>query len=249
VSRFIKGGIYSAWTLIHKEPAGNTSTLYPAFANYSGSGIVDEIKIPDVDLSALLSPTVLSTFTASNGTSLDAITPEVGASWVEQNGDWDIQSNNANATGTPPAEPNYIATQETGVADCYIRAKVTMASGGTVAIIFRYTDNDNHWMVQISTGETLIRIYERNAGTWTSRTSVISGTKTAGVEYTLVMRCRGTTIDAWVDDNYRISYASASLNQTATKHGIRGNVAGDKCGEFAVYPSGTSNEYITLDDY
>jgi hypothetical protein len=115
---FIKGGAFTTWTLLWITRLENTATLYPAVSDYSHAGTIDDFRVPDVDLSAVLQPTCLSTFTAANGTSLDAITPEVGGAWTEQSGDWDVQSNRANPDGAA------IATVDSGLDDAIVDSAI-----------------------------------------------------------------------------------------------------------------------------
>ena len=214
-SFFIQGGEFGAvWHLLWRTRLGNTSTLYAAFSNYNFAGTIDDFRVPVADLSDVMLPTCFSSFDAANGTSLDAITPEVGGSWTEQAGNWDIQGNKANPPG---AAAHHIATVSAGIAD--FLGRVTMTAGGdTGAIVGRFTDTTHYWMVRADQNSNELQIYEVNGG-FTKRAST-SVAITGSVDYDLVGIFDGQTIVAFLDGANRISYSSASLNEFVTVHGL-----------------------------
>jgi len=79
---YVKGSTFSTWTLLWRTALVNISTLYAALSTYNAAGTIDDFRIPTDTLESVLQPTAMSTFTAANGTSLDAITPEVGGTWT-----------------------------------------------------------------------------------------------------------------------------------------------------------------------
>jgi hypothetical protein len=98
---YVKGGSFSTWTLLWRTELNNTATLYAALSNFDAAGTLQNFRVVS-GLSAVLQPAALSTFTAANGTSLDAITPEVGGLWTGAT--WDIQGNQARNTPTEGGE-------------------------------------------------------------------------------------------------------------------------------------------------
>ncbi len=245
---YIQGGAFADWTLIWRAQANNTSTLYAGVSNMDTVGTIDDLRVPDVDLSAVLQPNNLSLFTAANGTSLDAITPEVGGVWTEQNGDWDIQSNQAENNAV--AASNYWATIDAGISDCMIDCNVTIAAAdaGLARVVVRFLDTSNSWIVDLHSGADLFRIREYNAGVFTTRASTAFVVNNS-TSYDLRAIADGQTIDGFVDGGDKISYGAASFNETETEHGIgeyieAGVADFNQFDNFAVYPR-TSATYDT----
>ena len=199
-------------------------------------------RVPDADLSAVLQPNNLSTFTAANGTSLDAITPEVGSVWVEQSGNWDIQGNRANQVTATTAT---YATVDSGIADAIVDVVVNPAASDDLGLILRYTDTNNMWSVRAHSPTNTLYVIERNAGVETIRAST-AVTFTGGTDYDLRAVIDGQQIDAFADGGNKTSYGSAALNETETVHGITGYAGGGntQVDNFACYPR-TSTTYDT----
>ena len=216
---FIKGGVFTNWTLLWRTSQDNAATLYALFSNYIAAGTVDSFRVPDADLSAVLQPTCLSLF-ASDG-ELDAYTPEVGGVWVEDIGDWDT------ASGTLKATTLGIATF-TGLADCLYDAKITTPAAGTTAggLVLRVTDltgaSEDYWYVKITPG---------TAGTDWELIEVVNGAATqrasgdvdwtAATAYAIRAICDGQDIACFADSGNKISYASAASGEAATTFGLR----------------------------
>lgn len=244
---YIKGGTYTNWTLLWRVQLGNDTPLYVQHQNWERTGrylFVDDIKVPDQSLEAVLQPTALSTFTDSNGTSLDAITPEVGGTWTEEQGNWDIQSNYANVSthdgsGSSYSKGHISTTLSDFMIDCIVRG----TTGRIGSIGFRFTDDTHWWMCTFGNpaGNQVV-LYEQNNG-WTSRAST-AVTVNLNTDYDLRVIADGQNIDCFVDGGYKITYGSAALNETETTHGIAGNSTNCRAKNFAVYPR-TSATYTT----
>ena len=179
---------------------------------------------------------VQDTFTDTNGTSLDAHTPDVVVSggWTEQAGNWQITSNKAVISSSTIAR----ATIESGEADCVIAVTVTSNTGTDdpsrdSAIIGRYSDLNNLWLVGVNSQGDIFRLVERNASTFTTRASA-SVTINTATAYALEATFNGANIDATLDGGNDISYGSATLNQTATIHGIAVRTVNDTVDDFSV---------------
>lgn len=224
-SLWVKGGVFTDWTLLWRDARNNTGTLYAAFQNpRSDQADFDEFRVPDADLSAVLEPLVKDTFTDDNGTSLDAHDPEVdaeGGGWTEQGGDSEIQGNRARAVGTTPgAQPYWLATVETAVADALLRATTHCTIAASVGgMALRWSSGANLWTGTIYPVGNLFRINEINAGAVTTR-ATIGVTINAATDYDVVLVADGQDIVAFLDGGSRIAYGSAALNETETEHGL-----------------------------
>lgn len=62
---FIKGGVYTNWTLLYSHNSNSTATLYPAISNYSAVFTSDNIRIPTATW--LPTPLAYDTFTRADG--------------------------------------------------------------------------------------------------------------------------------------------------------------------------------------
>ena len=216
---YIKGGAFANWTLLWRADEGNTATLYAIHSNYSQTGTLDNFRVPDADLSAVLQPMCLSLF-ATDG-ELDAYTPELGSAWTEDIGDWDT------ASGTLKATALGIATF-TGLADCLYDAKITTPASGTTAggLVLRVTDltgaSEDYWYVKITPGTagTDWELIEYVAGTPTQR-AFGDADWAANTAYQIRAICYGSTIDCFRAGTGKLTYASATSGQTATTFGLR----------------------------
>jgi len=235
-SLYILGGVFTYWTLIWRSALLNTTPLHAVFVNYGANGTIDQFRVPDVDLSAVLQPTALSTMTAANGTLLPAITPEVGGPWTTRTGTFDIQTNRANLSATSGGRD--VATVGTGIADVLADVVIRKTDGadtGEFGLCLRYSDDNNYWMVVADLAANQLRIIERNGGVETVRANA-AVVLTHTTDYTIRAIAYGQTIDAFLDGGNKITYALAALNENATIHGLAGDEVGETWDNFAVYP-------------
>lgn len=174
-----------------------------------------------------------STFTAADGTALTAITPEAGGVWTAQAGVIEVQSNKAKALTLSGGTA--VATVQSGSADVVTEATVNPGSPSANAIylVFRYTNATNFWFIYFTSGH--FSIYEKNAGVNTARAD-IALSPVANTDYRIVVVCEGTTITAYINNANKITYASATLNQTVTVHGILFDSVGWTIDDYVVYP-------------
>jgi hypothetical protein len=110
------------------------------------------------------------------------------------------------------------AYYDVGAADVEATALSNLANASSrSAINLRVSDYNNCWEVMIRT--TQIDINEVNAGARTQRatTAVALGT---GAYHTVVATAAGASIAGTVNGGSAVSYGSATLNQTVTKHGF-----------------------------
>lgn len=173
---------------------------------------------------------VYDTFTDSDSTALASHTPDidtVGGGWTASNGTWDIQSNQANNTGSNPGGPNWIATIDCGVSDCEFSIDQELPASSSNGFVFRYSDNDNLNAVLLSSGAGgYLAIYDRSGGTWTERANVTgTGSTSSGTLYTITGSISGTSVTA-NDNGSECSYGSLSVNPTSTIVGFRAGSAG-----------------------
>ena len=240
----VRGGAFAAWTLLWVARFDSVANLYPSLAAYSLAATVDRFRAADLgtpwdgDYGIALGR---DTFTDAGGTSLDAHTPDVdpGGGWTESYGDWEIYENQARNVGSNPGDAGWLATLESGAADVLVESDITINHTGSAngaGIVLRYTDVDNLWLVQLNWTTSELRIYERNAGAWTQRASA-AVTISAGTPYRVTAAAHGSTITAWLEGAHKISYSAATLNQSATRHGIRcAGAANNRHDNWTCYP-------------
>lgn len=171
---------------------------------------------------AVADPTLLyDTFTDTNGTNLTAhtIAPTntIGATWTTLLGACTVVGNTVRRAGgaNPDAD-----VYESSRADVVIAQTHRHGTSYTENfVILRCTDSTNFWHVKTTATDNYWRITERNANVDTVRASAAKTIATA-TDYAIVVTAQGATISATIDGGTPISYASATFNQTATKHGI-----------------------------
>jgi hypothetical protein len=227
----------STWTLAWVSNVNSTATLYPAFAGNSFVGTLDDLRVTDLpgawatDYGIALNR---STFTAANGTALTAITPEAGGAWTAQNAaTWEIQSNKAQPLSVPGSGIRAAATLVSASADVWLEATIRFSTVVGAGLLVRFTDVSNLWLVNIET--TTVVLYERNGGTYTSRASA-SFTPVVATDYRVVVITAGSTIRVFINNTSYMTYSSATLNQTATTHGVRADGASVTFDDFVIYP-------------
>jgi hypothetical protein len=242
-SWYIQGGIYATYTLMWRDAQSNTSPLYAAFADFNASGTIEDFRIPDVDLSAVLQPTDKDTFTDPNGTNLTAHIPDVGGMWLIQGGGagWDIQGNRARTFSVLD-----YATKDTGLSDALAEVVGQLPGGAPNAalyLVFRYTNTLNHWRAVANAMTNQIEIHELNAGVDTLRAfaAVVLG---VGVDYTIREITDGADMWVFLDGGNRITWNSV-FNQAATRIGLRTTTnLGSTFDNFGAWPR-TSAVYNT----
>jgi hypothetical protein len=228
------------WTMIFITESDNSTPLYPMVGAHNlwsaGENVSTLLRKPT--RTWLPTPLMYHTFTADNGTSLDAATSDTtgpdgqvinaGEAATEQAGDWDIQSNRANPDGAG------IATWDVGNANVMIDCVVNGGAAGNPGIVLRYTDADNYWYVQADRVNDLIEIHEVNASVDTVRDSV-AAVIADSTDYTLSAAAFGATIRGWIDKASPVSYTSAILNQGVTVHGLFADDSACQFDNFLVY--------------
>ncbi len=171
-----------------------------------GPGIGDSQSRAPAPLPILAS----DSFTDTNGTALQDHTMEVGAGWTIHAGTWEIQSGKVIKTADDGT--HQLASIDVGQSNCTVRAQHVVQGGGGLA--FRITDNNNFLGIQVSGNYNL---YKRDTGTFSLLQS--AGTADDG-PHDLKAVLLGANIDVYVDGVLLFSYATATFNQTATRHGL-----------------------------
>lgn len=216
----------TAYTLLWVESGQTTATLYPMFSNLDGAGTIDHLFVTKA---AKWSPTPIASdsFNRADSSTLGNTdgsgAEESGGSglawseWVEPaSGALDclIASNKLSI----PADTTHYggSVADTGSANVVMMADGTVAAGCYAALVLRFVDNRNLWLISDTTLSNKWEIYQVVNGTWTSRASA---TLTATGARKFLVIADGQTITAYLDGANRISYASASAHLTATKCG------------------------------
>lgn len=145
-------------------------------------------------------------------------------SWTEQ-GTAEFIINASNQAAKSGSSIGF-ATVNAGDADVTIEVDAQGKDTGAgqyardFGIVARYTDENNHWTITINTLGDVFRITEVNGGVITTRATA-SVALAQSTPYALKVVLSGSTITATIDGGNQISYASATLNQTTTVHGLR----------------------------
>jgi hypothetical protein len=177
------------------------------------------------------------TFTDSNK-DVHLHTPDLdlsGNGWTQSYGNGKIMTNRY--TTDYIAYPYAITTMDVGAADVTIQSKHSTQSTADTHYrtygILRYTNTNNFWRYGINTGGNKIVLSERNAGSETVRASAAVTIDTY-TWYTLDVVATGATITLSLGE-VSCSYNAATLNQTATKHGLGCYNAQSYCDDFQVW--------------
>ena len=172
---------------------------------------------------------VYDTFTDTNGTSLDAHTPEIAPGlWTEQLGQWEIQSNGAQLA-TIAGDNQHIATIDPGAADVTIETSITQRIGlMDIGIIANYQDQNNHWLCLWRADGDVASILQRTAGVYTDRGSVATAPEPGvGSSGTIKVVTSGDTITLFINGVQKVTYTtSGRALKTQTRCGIRDYTTG-----------------------
>lgn len=185
--------------------------LTPAWIGRKTPTVVTLIEdaFTDVDTTALTTHTV-------------APTNVPGGAWLAGVGTFQIVSNKATVNSNAN---NDMSWKESSDADVTVTCLVTAYNtGGVVSnpgLLVRVSDATHLWLVDISSNGPSGTMYENAGAGYVSRATGTPTGLASGVEATLKIVVSVTTITAFLNDTQFMTYASASSNQTATKHGIR----------------------------
>ena len=162
-------------------------------------------------------------FTDSNGTALDAHTPDTGDGWTEL---WssafdniEIQSNQARPETALGDGIIYTADATYPSADYDVECTmVTLASGtdDPMYLLVRIQDQENMYAIRLNEGTGTCQLYKKVTGTWTALGSTFNAPADGSV---IKLEIIGTTLKFY-DDGSEAASASDSDISSAGKGGI-----------------------------
>ena len=238
----------AVWKLIYVSDADSTATLYPMLTNLDGvvnvlGGRGKGLRVAKRNWEPL--PVVSDSCNRANSSTLGntdgAGHAEAngggGLLWTEDNGDWEIASNRLSPKGAGPALPRWVATVDSGQSDIFLSVIVNHDGTGAVGPVVRYTSaDDKHFAINIEDGSPgTFKIREYDGASFTDRASATPNVSTS-TDHRIKVVCDGQTITAYFAGGDRISYGSASVNETVTVHGMRSNSTGDTIDDFVIWP-------------
>lgn len=234
---FIKDVNHTNWVLVHNGKNSDAATLYPMLASRD-TFEVDSIRVPDIDLSALLEPVLLDTFTLSYGA--EEVTNggfDTDTDWTKGDG-WTISGGTASCDGTQVANSLLEQTTLVPVAAKTYQVTFTM-SGRTAGILYLnlggvgapsgFNTNETH-TVHITTTNT-------NHLKFTATVDFVGSIDDVSIKEVL----DPTQIDI---ENHDPDYDSVGTGWSIVGVGFSleaGHVVGDTSGAFAVIDSGDSD--------
>jgi len=241
---FIKGGLYTNWTLLWSHSSGSAAG-YPSVGSASGTLTVftaDNIRVPVT----LYNVPVLAydTFTRADGAlgSTETAGPDAQAvtarAWTAQVGTWAIASNVAGATAL--AGGIAIATYDAGSADVLHDVAATRAAGN-IGAVYRYADSSNY-LIAYHDG-TNAKLDKVVAGVTTNLISA-AATYSAGAVVRAILS--GTEARLFYNNAAVGSLATAPAS-SATLHGLYTTDTTNSLDNAQTLARGTGNEYGGLD--
>lgn len=247
---FIKGGIYTQWSLLWTTSSESQSTLYVTLGknNNSNNGAISWVRVP----SALWLPTPL----ASDGFSAWGTTDGLGhaetsglgsggsgESWTSNVGTFTASSGSAKASALSGGVA--IATIDTSEADVVATVKVTRLAGNA-GLVVRYADSSNYvYALHNGTNAQLIKVV---AGTPTTLINTAT-TYVAGADLRVVCETTGFRLyynGLLIGSQQTISDAGL---QSGTKQGLYTSDTTNTFDDLRVFARGTGSEYSELDLY
>jgi hypothetical protein len=173
---------------------------------------------------------ILDDFTVADGTLINGRTPSPtntpGNNWVSQFGTMTVTANQMGPISSGTAR----SAIDAGVSDCTVSANLTHGTSNVrnPGLLLRAntstsgagSGSTSHWVAALVAGTGVVLV-ERNAGSDTIRASSAK-TITTSTTYLVAAVLNGANIDVYVDGVLECSYASATFQQSNTRHGILG---------------------------
>lgn len=204
---------------------GGHATVYPPMPALLGGGMVLGGTATVVFTPGGPTIVVLDTYTAADGTVATSRSPDTGPAPTSTETHYLIESNKlTNVIVTHGGSPIYRPlVYASGVSDCSVSADIKPTVVGspafdTGALMFRYVDDNNMWVVQLIASSN-INVISIVAGTITASNS-FSHTTTGGNTYNVKVVLAGSNVQLIVDGVSLGSFGGATFNQTATHHGV-----------------------------
>lgn len=249
---FIKGGIYTNWTLVWIDSVGTNGVSY-VFAAQLGTTTafaIDTIRVSEYYW--LPAPVAADSFASSFGTT-DGLTPEgvagglgvggSGLSWTSNVGTFTVTGAKANASALSGGIA--IATVDTGETDVMVTAKLTRG-GGNVAIVLRYADASNY-------------VYANHTGTNAQLIKVVAGSPTTLINTAATYSASAEMRAECEGQKFRLFYNQAPIGAeqtiadaglaSGTKQGLYTSDITNTFDDFSVFARGSGAEYAELDSY
>lgn len=247
---FIKGGIYSHWTLLWISYDDVVKGVYPAVTpNQAGAAYkCSRMVVPSFRwLPAALISDGFSAFESSDGLGhAEGISGGIGSggagvAWGNTVGTWQTAGTCQAAT---LAGGLAIRTADVGKADMIVNCDITRA-GGTAGIIVRWVDANNH--IQLRHTGTNVQLVKVVAGV---STTVADAAATYVANAPARVICEGTKFRAFYNN---VAYGgeqtiSDAALQASTVVGLRTSDTGNAFDNFVAYARGTAGEYNAVLD-
>lgn len=255
---FIKGGVYSTWTLLVVDASESTANLYAAAQCYSNTRVLSILaeKITETLYPDLVQTVAEDSFTDTNGIVLTSHTPEKGGAWTRIRNyssstavaQVEIEGNLARcdiSSGSGDVVQAYV--MDTGVADVLVTADITLCSfalnneglyarANTTPI---FTAGHRSCRFTLENSDNYIRIAELYDTTGAVRASTAS-TLTVGNTYPSVQLLVVGTTAVGIANGATVT-ATLSNQATDTFCGVETASAsayvGTKIDNFKVYPA------------
>lgn len=243
----------SNWKLLYKTYHQQDSDHQRAAASiYDYGGTLDELLVPNQTYADVLEPIVLDLFTDTNGTALASHSPDVdteAGGWSALLGTPEIQSNKLTTDTPSTLGYGYI---EAGTSDVVMYATVNFSASSPTkagAFVCRVVDSDNYWLLQITAPQTgkEVTIYDKTGGSFTLRASTDDALN-LNTDYPVIAISDDEEMRLIFRHYTTISYASATVHKTATKHGAGTNDTAAAVDNFAIFARGTGGEYSSLNN-
>lgn len=160
------------------------------------------------------------TFTAADGTTISARTPDTGTAWT-LSGTWTIQGNRAE-----PGATNNLLYKDVADANVHVRAVVNLGNEAVqrnVEIMFRRQDASNFWYWRLqreANGTGSLQLYRVSGGSHT-QLKVTTVTVAASTDYTLGVLVDGAWASCQLDGIEYQRWYVGDLAASATAHGVK----------------------------
>jgi hypothetical protein len=178
-------------------------------------------------------------FSDANGTDLDGKSGDVGGAWTDGGTcEFEVQSGRAVWQLTSGVCMTTVESSDASVA-VVVDMIVPNLDNYSFGLAVRYSDNSNAWWVNVSRtagGTPIMELTEWNAAANTLRDSDTLGA-ISGTTIEFAATATGNTITGYVNGTSYSTYASATHNNTATKHGL------------FMYSDGTYSNTVAWDDF
>jgi len=242
---FVKGGIYSNWTLVWISVADTTTPLYIGHSVNNGSNVnFDYLRI-----FSGFAPTPLANdgFGGAFGIT-DGQFGEItglgsggaGLTWTQQLGTWANGSGKTAASALSGGVAQ--ATVATSTADVLAEIKVTRAAG-VGGLTLRWIDANNH--IRAYHDGTNAKLDQVVAGVVTNK---ITGVATYSAGAVLRVDLSGTNGRLYYGNTFIGTTGTLNAGLTGTPHGLYTTDTSNGFDDFLAMAKGTSGEYSALDN-